>query len=357
MKNLIAYIQAQEKELGRENLATRILAEIIRSPIAELPFRNYLGRFGVTLPCEYSVCTHRGGAESRAIPDLWIRDVRDEQKKPPVIIESKFDAGFTDHQPKSYLKEIDRGGLLLFIVPDKRLHPVFLDLCDRCKPEEVTRDKDRPRQAEINGRYLVVSSWTEILRALDADPKPLCTAFALEMYNAYLYELRGFCDVASKEVFLPLTDEQIRGNDIAGVIHQLKWLVENIIRRCIEGEILKELPRPIGDLSAGCDSSFFFGRDMLIGDPTIWIGFSGSAWEEWQQSPLWIQILDRDHKASKFVASLRRQKGHNFVVQHSFDSVDAFMIPIPMTPGQSQAEVVISACQFVADLKRLMVET
>jgi hypothetical protein len=311
-----------------------------------------LGRFGVSLPSCYSIRTQEGAAESRAIPDLWIRD---EQKKPLVVIESKFDAGFTDHQPKSYLKEIDKGGLLLFIVPDKRLGRVFLDLCDRCEPEEVTRDRDRPRQAEINGRYLVVSSWTEILHALDAVPKPLCTAIALERYNAYLYELRGFCAVASKEVFLPL-DEQSRDNDIAGVIHQLKWLVENIINRCIEDEILKELPGRIGDLSLGCDSSFFFGRDMLIRDSTIWIGFSGSAWEEWKESPLWIQILDRDHKASQIVATLRRQKGHDFVVQHSFDSDDAFMIPIPIAPGQSQAEVVISACQFVANIKRLMVE-
>jgi hypothetical protein len=352
MKNLIEYI-AHAKGLGKEKLATEILAEIVRSPIADYPFREYMSHFCVGLPFWYSVRTQEGGMESRGIPDLWIRD---ELGNPLVIIECKFNAGFTVHQPNSYLNEIESGGLLLFIVPDKRLDSAFRELRERCN-SEVKLCTGRPRQAEINGRHLVVSSWGKILHALDADQKPLGSRLALDKYNVYLNELKGFCDVASKEVFPPLTEEQIKGIGIAGVIHQLKWLVENIIKTCIEDEILEESPSPKEkQLYAGYDSSLFLGREMQIGNQPVWIGFYGSAWEERAQSPLWIQIVDRDHKATQLVAKLRRQKGDDLVVPHTFDSGEAFVIPIPITPGLSQAEVVTSACQFVASLKRLMTE-
>src|ERR1035437_3517853 len=137
MKNLIAYI-AESNQIAQENLATELLAELLRSPLSEHSFRSFLLlRFGIALPDLYRVETQKGGIESRCIPDLWIRDA---QGNAFVIIDSKFYAGFTHNQPNSYIDEVISGGLLLFVVPDKRSSAAFTELCTRCNAE-ITVDQ------------------------------------------------------------------------------------------------------------------------------------------------------------------------------------------------------------------------
>lgn len=346
MKNLIAYI-AELKQIGKENLATELLAELIRSPLSEHAFRSFVSRFDITLPDMYRVKTQQGGIESRCIPDLWIRDA---QGHPFVIIDSKFYAGFTHNQPNGYINEV-KGGLVLFVVPDKRSSAAFTELCSRCDLE-IKIDQVRPRQAKIGGTKLAVSTWTEILDALEANSRSLCEPSGLSRYNVYLNELRGFCEVAAKEVFLPLTGEQIAGSDIASLLHQFKWLTENLIRRCIEDNIVQAVSnkRRIekDELGANFDSSLYFGRNLIIDNLKIWLGFFGSVWEERQKSPLWIEIDSKSDESRTFVQNLRQRKGNEFVM-HGEDG--PYLIAIPLTPGLTQSEQVESAVRFVADLK------
>jgi hypothetical protein len=347
MKNLIAFI-AESNQIEKENLATELLAELIRSPLSERAFRNFVSSFGITLPDIYLVETQKGGIESRCIPDLWISDT---QGNAFVIIDSKFYARFTHHQPNSYIKEVIGGGLLLFVVPDKRSSAAFTELCDLCN-SEIKVNQVQPRQAKIGGTNLAVSTWTEILDALEASSQPLSEPYGLSQYNLYLNELRGFCDVASKEVFSPLTGEQIAGSDIALVLHQFKWLTENIIRRCIENNILQTVPKKNtrkGRIGANFDSSLFFGQNLIIDNLQVWLGFYGSVWEERQKSPLWIEIDSKSDESRTFVRNLRRRKGDEFVMQGGED--DAYLIAIPLMTGLTQSEQVESAVRFVADLK------
>jgi hypothetical protein len=124
--SLIGYI-AQEHGLGRENLATELLAHVLRS--ARNPvLRDLFAHFGLVLSSDsdYRVHVQQRGKESRCIPDI---QVQDEDENTRALIESKFQAGFTRHQPNSYLKEIGKGDLLL----SRQLlqHPVNSEQADR----------------------------------------------------------------------------------------------------------------------------------------------------------------------------------------------------------------------------------
>ena len=76
------------------------------------------------------------GTDDRGIPDLTIHDAAANIR---ILVENKFWAGLTDHQPVDYLRQLpdDINCSLLFIVPDRRIDTIWRVLKDRCHDESV----------------------------------------------------------------------------------------------------------------------------------------------------------------------------------------------------------------------------
>ena len=54
-----------------------------------------------------------------------------------LIVEVKFDAGFTENQPVAYFEHLAAPGLLVFVVPEYRRQTVWFQLCKRCRDKSL----------------------------------------------------------------------------------------------------------------------------------------------------------------------------------------------------------------------------
>ena len=70
-----------------------------------------------------------GKSEER--PDLVGRTEHGEEL---LLIEAKFWAGLTEHQPITYLQRLPPGGALLFVVPEARLPSIWNELLSALSP-------------------------------------------------------------------------------------------------------------------------------------------------------------------------------------------------------------------------------
>jgi hypothetical protein len=370
MDSLIAYIAmlTSKHKLSRENLATEILAKILRSDEDRI-LHTFLERCGITssLDAVYSVHTQKGGAETRGIFDIQIH--RDKEDSPLVIIESKFGANLTGHQRNTYLKGIDEGGLLLFIVPESRRINVSKELLGSYPldtyPYNPFADKSGSVRTRVNGRLLGVTSWDDTLNTLQLSVR----MHSSQLQDALLQDigqLRRFCKVAEKEVFEPIpANLQNLGDSVSTLIHQLTWITRQLIDRCMEGKSVQTIPgssrgKKKNETGADCEDfdglfesvSLFYGRNLQLCEMQIWLGFWPLAWEGLPQSLLWIELYPKTSEENQIVKQLRG--GEFRGIKNPFS--DGWLIPIPITPGKTQNEVVDDAFQFVSRLK-IFIET
>jgi hypothetical protein len=89
-----------------ENWATEALGYILRrSPVARDTVRDLVGKLGVALPASL-VYANQVSGDDDARPDLVARDDQGTQR---LLIEAKFWAGLTEHQPVTYLERLSLG--------------------------------------------------------------------------------------------------------------------------------------------------------------------------------------------------------------------------------------------------------
>jgi hypothetical protein len=354
---------ARKPGLGRENLATEILAYILRS-VEDHVFQDFLERCGITSSPDaaYSVQTQKGEPETRGIFDIKIQ--RNECERPLVIIESKFDARLTPHQCNDYPQVINKGGLLLFIVPNIRKTEVSKRLSASYSldgpPYDPCADKSGDAPTTVRGILLGVTSWDNILNTLEQSVNGNSLAVMqqkgiIEILLSDIAQLRRFCKVAEKDEFKPLTPEQINGIDTSTLIHQMTWITRELIDKCIKREKVVPTKRKKDKIGAGCDNfviyqseSLFYGRNLQLCEIDIWMGFWPLAWEGRSESLLWIELYPKkDPEANRIVKKLRDGEFRAIKDQSS----DGWLIPIPITPGKTQYEVVDDAFDFVSRLK------
>jgi hypothetical protein len=110
-----------------EKLATEALAYmLVQSPAVRRALNEMAAILCPGLREARSFRTQYAG-EDQAIPDLAGFD---HSGRAILLVENKFWAGLTPNQPAAYLKRLpnDEPGLLLFIVPPRRLHAIWPDL-------------------------------------------------------------------------------------------------------------------------------------------------------------------------------------------------------------------------------------
>jgi len=107
-------------------------------------------------------------------PDLVIRD---ESGRARVVIENKFWAPLTEHQPVSYLRHLpdDQSGALLFVAPAERIPTLWDELTQRLGNEGFAlideHEQDDVKSATVGPRgqrVLLITSWTRVLDVLQS---------------------------------------------------------------------------------------------------------------------------------------------------------------------------------------------
>ena len=168
--SLLSFI-ARRHTVGREDVATDALSFILsRSNSARRALSNLLDDRG---PLQVAAARPWGADALGAIPDLACFDEDDNLVS---LIESKFWAPLTHHQPVTYWERlpVDRPAVLLFLAPDYRINSGSLweQLVDRLHsaghelgPAD-RRESLSMASAKVGQQRLMLTTWNLLLEKM-----------------------------------------------------------------------------------------------------------------------------------------------------------------------------------------------
>jgi hypothetical protein len=168
--------------------------------------------------------------------------------------------------------------------------------------------------------------------------------------------------VAEKEVYEPLTPDQVLGVGISTLIHHMTWITQQLIDKCIKNNSVQvntgsSKRKKENEIGANYENfgkfesvSLFYGRNLQLCGIDIWMGFWPLAWEGLSQSLLWIELYPDVSEENRVTKQLGGSEFH--AIKNPFnENRQGWLIPIPITPGKTQNEVVDDAVEFVSGLK------
>jgi hypothetical protein len=271
-----------------ENLASEALNYIVnKSPNAKHSFVRYLNNLtNLKLQHELTFDTQHHG-EDNGIPDLVGINSKKEQV---LIVETKFWAGLTEHQPVTYLKRLPPGeqGILLFVAPELRMPALWNELSRRCKEVDIELNDLMTDRADVflsplnEYHYLSACTWRSVLEYIKTE---------LSQANEHqtvsdIDQLLGLSNVMDAEAFWPLQSEELTGS-IPNRLQQFSQIIDDI------GNMAAKRGFSVVNKS----SHFGWrGKQVEINSVKFWYYFDTYVWHEFGLSPFWI-IFDTNETA------------------------------------------------------------
>ena len=302
-----------------ENMATHALRYLLRDSPAESTLRGGLNKlFAAAAPGLPEIVRFDAFPlrENRGIPDLVGYAATEAQ--PVAIIENKFWARLTDHQPTGYLGSLAAGiNLLLFIVPESRRANMRQDLED-CLTNEAGASPARnwtehatPRLACASlsdGRILAVTDWPTVLQALEEaasnDPRA-------NLAVADIAQLRELCEQMDAQAnFLPFSAEQLSDQEVPRRTLMLLRMINPIIQAAQSRRLVEQ----VGNLTFRVEE---VGCYLHMKRKTFWLGVWYEAWARFGRSPLWLaQNLSKpeSHTSGVWFRLARDSQGSDAVI-------------------------------------------
>ncbi len=289
-----------------EKHATEALTYILRSSrTAQAAIQQFMQQVGVEMPQAIFY-------ESQVIcSDGCIPDVVgfDSDGLRHVIIEGKFWAPLTSHQPVSYLKSLaeDSPGIVLFVAPSIRLANLWRELQVACTaegtqlaPPQISSVEEEHTQvdpkatggnlddhqithARVGQHTLAVTSWRHLLstlqHALQAAGEDACASD--------VGQLQGLCEAMDAEAFLPLTLEELDPAH-GRRLKQFGNLIDGVLDSVEHEPWFSSRGRYEADSSS-------FGCNFRMHDYECWLGVSGLLWDAMRTTPndatpLWLEF-------------------------------------------------------------------
>jgi hypothetical protein len=182
--------------------------------------------------------TQDGGEDSRT-PDIVGRDSVGTKR---IVVEAKFWAGLTNHQPVSYVKALSDGTVLAFLVPKARVELVWNELVNRCKRAALAITEvdpsscSFPHAATVDARVtLILLTWEALLGTIQDALRAANETDRLEDVR----QLAGLCARMDSDAFLPLTSQELTGAIWKRVV-QLSGMIPAIIARLQADGVVKK---------------------------------------------------------------------------------------------------------------------
>ena len=212
-----------------------------------------------------------------AIPDLMVDDASELLH----LIEAKFWAGLTDHQPNEYLARIvKQGGSLGFLVPERRKTSLLSELKTRVATNYTITIEENQVLVD-NNTWLYVFSWTDLIdylwhrASLKEDKESL--------FN--LYQLKGLIQKLDSEGFIPFESELF--TPMAGKQRdQLIDLIDSVVDSSSQLDTKK--------LSYGGGKYSYQRFFKINGKYGGYILYSSELWLKFQETPLFFCVSAKE---------------------------------------------------------------
>lgn len=323
-----------------ENLATEALGYVLAaSPRARVGFLASLGSEARGLLPEDLKFTTQASSEDAGRPDLAATDDGGHLR---VLVEAKFWAGFTEHQPISYLDQLPVGGVLLVVGPSVRLPYLRRELVRRIdEAKRVVHEKSTATDLShivVDDRHLVLSSWQRVLNAmrveLAGEPAIL----------ADVAQLLGLCERMDSEAFIPVTSLELTTN-VYRRVHEFGEVVDQVTAKLAAGS-----DRVVD--TKGCRSAAgngWYGRYARLRGVPVLLHVSTHKWTKLALNPIWLTVFGRDWEKSdpepvkKLLATVEvKQPGTVYLDHRGFPTV-----LVRVRPGAERHEVIAELVEQV----------
>ena len=276
---------------AREDAATDSLGFILnRSDSARAGITEFLREIAPESPDIVAVGSRIAGSDT-GIPDLACFDC---DGNVVALVESKFWAQLTPHQPVSYWRSLqqDVPSVLLVVAPayrvsetnylwdelESRLQAADHELQAKQRTDQYIHASGRGDQ-----RHMVLATWDELIDRMQRRAH----AHGSEQAVFELAELRGLAT-------------NVAANDDPGTDANLKGFVdEAIVRLAALGW---------GDttgLSTGQSAGRFYVRYVCLAGAYAWFGIEYRAWRQMPDKPLWLSFYSDDGDVPVDEARLR----------------------------------------------------
>jgi hypothetical protein len=301
MPTLFEHIVSRRLSQQYEDVATEALAFVVnQEPAAREALVEFLRLAQPGLSLDLVFSTQDSHDDCR--PD--IAGVSDGEVR-EVFIENKFWAGLTEAQPVEYLKLLskqDRATLLTFVVPDARVETVWRELTRRVGESSTVEQLSVPsgfaKLVETGyGPRLAITSWGRVLKAVEfgvaGNPER----------TSDLSQLRGLCERADVEAFVPLGDHELTDQRIPKRLLQFSDIAELAVAVAREKGVLS---------TDGLRPTHFFDRTGryvgFVGRGVgAWFGVDLSSWREKGRTPLWIRFYLEEFEHAESVWPMFQQ--------------------------------------------------
>ena len=270
---LLSFI-AQRHTFGLEDVATDALSFIL---CRSAPARKALSEFlGLPIAKAQTWLTDEHGA----IPDLACLD---EDGNTVALIESKFWATLTHHQPVTYWRQLpsDKCAVLLFLAPSERLDDLWGELEAKLRDKghelsPVVKDGELITAPSKNDqRRLMATSWQLLLDTMAQKAKECGDTQA----SFEIAELQGLAASAIKGD-RPTRDEN------------LKQLIAEAVKRVEQSSWANTDGLTVGRgiYYHNGRGIHYYGRYLLLAGAFAWLGIDYGAKERMPDKPLWLSF-------------------------------------------------------------------
>jgi hypothetical protein len=330
-----------------ENLATEALAYILnQSRVARDALNRFCESTGAEIPADLFFQTQVADGDG-AIPDLVGASPDNSQA---VIIEAKFWAGLTGHQPVTYLNR--KPALLLFLAPAKRLSTLWPELLLRCTQAGFSRQSVRQVQGELlvvqltETQFMAATSWRRLLGVLI---EALASSGDQETVGD-AHQLQGLCNQMDAEAFLPLRSEEL-SPAIATRLLQLNDVVNETTE-----ELVRQGRVSIGGYRATPTYEGFV-RYMRLDEFGLALQVNAAYWSTTRETPLWLSIKGIpatgnwifSPEAQQRLASLERESPPRLIRK-----ADELLVPLTLPLGVEKDKVLKSVIEQLGEVEKLL---
>jgi len=325
-----------------ENLATEGLGYILSaSSRARVGFLASLGNDArEALPADLKFAT-QVSTDDAGRPDLAGVD---DTGRSRLLVEAKFWAGFTEHQPLSYLDQLAVGDVLLVVGPRARLPYLHRELARRIVNAKRLLDRrvdgTELISAVVDGRHLVLTSWQRVLEAMDRE-------LVGEPARADVAQLLGLCNKMDDEAYIPITSAELTSN-IYRRVHEFGAIVDDVVAQLSSG------PERVLDTKGlrSAASNGRYGRYALLRGVPALLHVSTHKWTKFAPNPVWLTVYGREWKKSDPEPV---KKALSTMVAKELGTVDVDYrgfptVPVHVRPGAERHELI---AEMAAQLRQI----
>ena len=322
-----------------ENLATEALTYVLRR---SRPARVALMRMVASLTSSVLATpaavseddaaidfSSQASTEEGGIPDLVGRAADGTEK---VLLEAKFWAGLTEHQPVTYLQRLSAGGCLLFVVPTVRADFVWHEVTRRAEVTANAAHSAGGGKAVATGRaVLALVTWTTLLAVLSDALRD--DAGTLQDVG----QLKGLCERMSGAGFLPLAADELTSGF---------WRRFGQMGRIVESVRDELVARKIAAIEGArlSPSRGWLGQKLKMRGMLVHLYFDPDACARSYPTPFWLWL---PHAAREYLTPLALSSPPRLF------EADGPYVALPIRTGVERPEIVadvVAACENISKL-------